>query len=156
MITKQQKAFLDLIAWSEGTSTSKWTKNNGYDIIVDGINSPHVFTDYSTHPGITVHVKDSLYSTAAGRYQTLKRFALTYIRNMQLPDFGPDSQDKIALQQIRECRAIDLIENGNIQSAISACNRIWASLPGAKYGQPTHDMAECLDKFQEFGGTVTE
>ena len=35
MTTKQQKAFLDLIAWSEGTSTSKWTKDRGYDIVVD-------------------------------------------------------------------------------------------------------------------------
>ena len=44
------KAMLDLIGWSEGTSTSPLTQNQGYDVIVTGINGPSVFTDYSRHP----------------------------------------------------------------------------------------------------------
>ena len=44
------KAFLDLIAWSEGTSTSPVTQNQGYDVIVTGVDGPAVFTDYSDHP----------------------------------------------------------------------------------------------------------
>ena len=49
---KKLKAFFDLIAFSEGTSTSPYTKNDGYDIIVDGLNSPHIFEDYRGHPNI--------------------------------------------------------------------------------------------------------
>ncbi|ENB4964857.1 lysozyme, partial [Escherichia coli] len=51
-MNKNVKAFLDALAWTEGTSTSRYTKNDGYDIIVDGIDSPHTFTDYSTHPAV--------------------------------------------------------------------------------------------------------
>ncbi|EFK8618523.1 glycoside hydrolase family 104 protein, partial [Escherichia coli] len=55
-MNKNVKAFLDALAWTEGTSTSRYTKNDGYDIIVDGIDSPHTFTDYSTHPAVLVTV----------------------------------------------------------------------------------------------------
>ena len=43
-------AFLDLIAASEGTSSSPITKSDGYDIIVSGIDGHHRFDDFSTHP----------------------------------------------------------------------------------------------------------
>lgn len=44
-------AFLDMLAWSEGTSTSPATKDRGYDVIVTGADRvPEVFTDYSVHP----------------------------------------------------------------------------------------------------------
>jgi len=44
-ITKNQKAFLDVVATSEGTCTSPATKNNGYDVIVTGVDGkPEVFT----------------------------------------------------------------------------------------------------------------
>ena len=33
MISKQLTAFLGMLSVSEGTSTSKYTKNNGYDVI---------------------------------------------------------------------------------------------------------------------------
>ncbi|RYM51244.1 lysozyme, partial [Serratia proteamaculans] len=50
-ISNNLRAFLDMLAWSEGTLTSPATKNNGYDVIVTGIDKkPEVFTDYSDHP----------------------------------------------------------------------------------------------------------
>ena len=49
MISKQVTAFLGMISVSEGTST----KNNGYDVIVNGVGSePKTFTDYSKHPNV--------------------------------------------------------------------------------------------------------
>lgn len=43
-------AFLDMLAWSEGTSTSPATKCDGYDVIVTGIDKkPEIFTDFSVH-----------------------------------------------------------------------------------------------------------
>lgn len=48
---QNRKAFGDLLAYSEGTSTSPATRNNGYDVIVTGIDGkPEIFTDYSDHP----------------------------------------------------------------------------------------------------------
>ena len=46
-IINQRKAFLDMLAWSEGTDNGRQkTRNHGYDVIVGG----ELFTDYSDHP----------------------------------------------------------------------------------------------------------
>lgn len=149
------KAFLDMIAWCEGTSTSKYTKNNGYDVIVGGIDSPNIFTDYSNHPNVLVTVNNKgLKSTAAGRYQLLSRYYKAYKELLNLSDFSPASQDAIAIQQIKERKALDDIVNGDIERAISKVNNIWASLPNSKYGQPTRTINACIAKYKEFGGTV--
>ena len=41
-INNQRKAFLDMLAWSEGTDNGPQTRNRGYDVIVGG----ELFTDY--------------------------------------------------------------------------------------------------------------
>ena len=52
-INNQRKAFLDMLAWSEGTDNGRQkTRNHGYDVIV-GV----VFTDYPDHPWQTCHAK---------------------------------------------------------------------------------------------------
>lgn len=44
-------AFLDILAFSEGTVTHPLTRNQGYDVVVTGIDGkPEIFTDYSDHP----------------------------------------------------------------------------------------------------------
>ena len=46
-INNQRKAFLDMLAWSEGTDNGRQkTRNHGYDVIVGG---EHLL-DYSDHP----------------------------------------------------------------------------------------------------------
>ena len=46
-INNQRKAFLDMLAWSEGIDNGRQkTRNHGYDVIVGG----ELFTDYSDHP----------------------------------------------------------------------------------------------------------
>ena len=50
-MASNQKAFLDMITSSKGTSTSPATKNNGYDVIITGIDgNPEISADYSKHP----------------------------------------------------------------------------------------------------------
>jgi muramidase (phage lysozyme) len=152
------KAFLDLIGWSEGTSTSPVTQNNGYDVIVTGINGPSRFSDYSDHPFAKGgHVQWNLnppeFSTAAGRYQILARYWNVYKGQLNLRDFSPASQDAIALQMMKERKAIPLIMAMDIESAITACSSAWASFPGNNYGQGGHNMDVLLEKYKElFGG----
>ena len=136
--------FLNLIAWSEGTSH---LGNRGYNVVVGG----SLFTSYSKHPNKLIEVRPGLKSTAAGRYQILKRFADHYIKQLKLPDFSPDSQDKIAIQMIKEQGALKDIESGNIESAIVKCRNIWASLPGNGYGQPQKEMAALISKYKSLG-----
>ena len=46
-INNQRKAFLDMLAWSEGLITDvRKPEIRGYDVIVGG----ELFTDYSDHP----------------------------------------------------------------------------------------------------------
>lgn len=148
-------AFLDMLAWAEGTSRSRHTKDDGYDVIVGGIDSPNTFKDYSKHPNVLVQVNTKgLKSTAAGRYQLLNRWYEPYRKLLGLKDFGPESQDRIAIQQIRERRALDDIKAGRIEQAIEKCRNIWASLPGAGYGQPEHKQHELIKQYQNAGGRL--
>ncbi|TKD40695.1 glycoside hydrolase family 24 protein [Azotobacter chroococcum] len=157
-------AFLDMLAWSEGTSTSRYTKNDGYDVIVQGIDltpndgvddAPDIFTDYSDHPGNMIVVnRKGLKSSAAGRYQLLLRFWKVYKSLLNLKDFSPLSQDLVAIRQIKERRALDDIHAGRIVTGIGKCSGIWASLPGAGYGQREHKAEDLVAHFIAAGGVM--
>ena len=50
-----------------------------------------------------------------------------------------------------------MIDRGDIRQAIDRCSNIWASLPGAGYGQfPEHKADSLIAKFKVAGGTVRE
>ena len=48
-----------------------------------------------------------------------------------------------------------MIDRGDIRQAIDRCSNIWASLPGAGYGQFEHKADSLIAKFS-MGGTVRE
>ena len=58
------------------------------------------------------------------------------------------------MQQIKERGALPMIDRGDIRQAIDRCSNIWASLPGAGYGQFEHKADSLIAKFKEAGGTV--
>jgi muramidase (phage lysozyme) len=143
--SKNMQAFLSTIAYSEGTDSGRQkTASHGYDVVVGG----SLFADYSDHPRKLVYLKSlGISSTAAGRYQVLARYYDHYKVQLRLPDFSPDSQDRIAIQLIRECGAIADIEAGRIESALRKCRSRWASLPGAGYQQHEYTMEHLLDVY---------
>jgi muramidase (phage lysozyme) len=144
-------AFLDMLGYSEGTRNDPKTQNDGYDVIVGG----SVFTDYSDHPRVYVSLPNlGINSSAAGRYQVLARYYDVYKVQLGLPDFSPLSQDLIAVQMIKECHAIQLLQNGNITAAIPACSSRWASLPGNSYGQYQQTITKLLAWYEAAGGTA--
>ena len=150
-INNQRKAFLDMLAWSEGTDNGRQkTRNHGYDVIVS-----ELFTDYSDHPRKLVTLNPKLKSTGAGRYQLLSRWWDAYRKQLGLKDFS-QSRDAVALQQIKERGALPMIDRGDIRQAIDRCSNIWASLPGAGYGQFEHKADSLIAKFKEAGGTVRD
>lgn len=155
------KAFLDTIAFAEGTDPGHpLSVNHGYDVIVTGVDGPEIFTDYSTHPFSNGRAskainKSGLTSNAAGRYQFLKRYWAHYKTLLSLPDFGPDSQDRWAIQLIKEQRALDDVLAGHPQIAIAKVRNIWASFPGAGYGQREHQLASLEDAYERAGGAFS-
>lgn len=123
-------AFLDMVSFSEGTNIAG--SDDGYDVMVGGT----LFKGYATHPHLSVSIANlGINSTAAGRYQILGKYADYYIKSLKLSDFSPLSQDKIAIQLIKECGAYQLLIRGDFESALNLCKSRWASFPGSAYGQ---------------------
>lgn len=164
-----RKAFLDMLAYSEGTSTSPATKCDGYDVIVTGRDRvPEIFHDFSAHPFAPEYPgnggkkrpskiinSSGLTSNAAGRYQHMLVHWPHYRDLLNLPDFGLNSQDLWAIQLIRERGALPLIDMGSFELAVNRCKNIWASLPGANYpGQPMHNIAKLQLAYLKAGGAV--
>ena len=158
MINANQKAFLTMIGISEGTVTSPITKCDGYDVIVTGVDGkPEIFTDFSDHPfnkGRKSKVINSkgLTSNASGRYQIMLRDWPHYRDLLKLPDFGPASQDKYGLQLIRERRALDDITSGRFVMAVIKVRNLWASFPGANYGQHENKIDKLVAAYVKAGG----
>ena len=151
-------AFLDMLGMSEGTRTVHGS-DDGYNVQVGG----DLFKSYFDHPRTLVVLnKAGLKSTAAGRYQLLAKYFDYYKSLLHLdvkeiyPDgaFSPKAQDMIAIQQIKECRAIDDIAAGRLQAAISKCDHIWASLPGAGYGQRENYLDDLKKWYVDAGGVL--
>jgi muramidase (phage lysozyme) len=145
-------AFLDMIAHSEIGAALLSATDDGYNVLVGSTPAhPLTFPSYATHPNI---LNRSLNSTAAGRYQALSRYARAYMASLKLPDFGPVSQDLIALQQIRECRALPFVDLGYFTTAVGLVNHIWASLPGAGYQQHENALPDLQAAYVAAGGKV--
>jgi len=144
-------AFLDTLAWSEGTDNGRQpTKNHGYDVLVGG----GLFTDLSKHPAKLVRLNSKLASTAAGRYQFLSRTWAELQKRLKLPDFGPKSQDLGCIELIRGRKALEAVRAGQFDKAVALCAREWASLPGAGYGQHEQALEKLRAVYRKAGGKV--
>lgn len=142
------KAFLDLIARAEGTYG---VGDNGYDVLY-GFGR---FQSYAAHPNKAVK-KGGWTSTAAGRYQFLKKTWDGVASKIGAADFSPSSQDAGAVELIREKNGLNNILTGDIAGAISKVRKVWASFPGAGYGQGERSLASMLAWYQndlvKYGG----
>lgn len=148
---RNRRAFLNMLAFSEGTANSPTTRDRGYDQIVGRTR----FASYTDHPRVRVWLpKLNVYSTAAGRYQLLSRYFDAYSKQLALTGFSPEVQDAIALQQIKERGALPDIDAGRLDVAVAKCRNIWASLPGAGYGQYEHSFASLQTEFIRVGGLL--
>jgi muramidase (phage lysozyme) len=153
-------AFLDLLAWSELGDNYLSRSDDGYNVIVTGVDGKlELFSDYSVHPFAggrksKVFSKSGQTSNASGRYQFMLKDYAHYRDLLKLPDFGPVSQDRWAIQLIKERKALDDIKAGRIEAAALKCKNIWASLPGAGYGQREHQLADLLAQYTKAGGSL--
>lgn len=145
-------AFLDMIAHSEIGEGLLSITDDGYNVLVGSTpQSPLLFGSYSDHPHIH---NEKLNSDAAGRYQVMGRYWPFYKKLLALPDFGPLSQDLYAIRQISESHALPLITAGHFADAVEKCAHIWASLPGAGYGQHENKLAVLQRSYVDAGGVV--
>ena len=120
-INNQRKAFLDMLAWSEGTDNGRQkTRNHGYDVIVGG----ELFTDYSDHPRQTCHAKPK---TQINRRRTLPvSFPLVgCLPQAAWPErLLSEKSGRCGIAEIKERGALPMIDRGDIRQAIDRCSNI--------------------------------
>jgi muramidase (phage lysozyme) len=162
MSIENQRAFLALIAHSEGTDLEPdpYRVTFGYR---------HTIVSFLDHPAVTrewlgeplpdaicraAGLSPGCRSTAAGRYQIIRPTWVGVRDRLRLRDFQPDMQDAAALYLIAQRGALDDVLHGRIQTAIEKCRLEWASLPGAGYGQRERKVDELLAAFTEAGGKL--
>ena len=153
-INNQRKAFLDMLAWSED-----WWRTS------ENQKSPRFWRHCRRraiyrildHPSQTCHAKPK---TQINRRRTLPAsFPLVGCLPQATWPARLLSEKVRTLWQynrIKECSAFAMIDRGDIRRAIDRCSNIWASLPGAGYGQFEHKADGLIAKFKEAGGTVRD
>jgi len=128
-MTKEEKALLDTIAYTEGTLG---VSNNGYDVVVG---SKKIIAGWTKDTTI-VHgnwYDSATKSTAAGRYQFLYT---TWIGNskVNLP-MTKDNQDKRAVElinsRLRDIDKTQLLNKAVWDKAVNKLAQEWASWPMA-------------------------
>lgn len=137
--TKQQRvaAFLETIAASEGAN---------YDTVVGG----GKFSDYSDHPNRVGVITGDGPSTAAGRYQITGTTWRRIRRQLGLTDFSPESQDRAAIELLRQRGALQDVMDGNVDAAIAKLGSEWQSLPsGTSRYQGKRSRAFFDDQYQK-------
>ena len=94
-------------------------------------------------PHFLVHVQDTLYSSAFGRYQVTFDTAATF----NATDMSPRGQDDTAIRIMQSLDMVSPAMAGNLQQAMWNGNTTWASLPDSPYGQPTMTMPQAQSVF---------
>jgi muramidase (phage lysozyme) len=113
---KNVKAFLDTLSATEGA---------GYNTVVGG----GKFDGFDKHPNKVGLVTGDGPSTAAGRYQITGTTWRGVSKKLGLNDFSPESQDKAAIELIRQRGALDDVRRGDWASAVPKLGGEWQSLP---------------------------
>lgn len=143
------RAFLDTIAYAEGTSGPDGYRMMFGGRLVDSLaDHPRVFHTFTNRRG------ETLRTSAAGRYQFLSRTWDALARKLNLSDFGPTSQDLAAVELIRERGALADVQAGRFADAVRKVAPVWASLPGAGYAQPERSFSTLAATYQAAGGTM--
>ncbi len=137
-----EKAFLDTIAWAEGTLNP-----HGYNLLIGG----EKIEDLSAHPQKCIPVKlgdKSTCSTAFGRYQILDF-------NGQNMSFTPEKQDQWAINKLEQIGVLSKINETNIKEAIFMSCKVWSSFPCHEndsqgyYNQPVKSLQDLVSKYEE-------
>jgi lysozyme len=154
-------AFLQTIRQAEGTDSG-----DGYRTMF----GYRYFSSWADHPRSPAQFTDASgvrkWTSAAGAYQFMAISPLpgggstkvdTWDRmraKLSLPDFSPASQDAAAVGLIDGAGALNDVRAGRFDQDIAKVRGIWASLPGAGYGQPERTLDTLRIAFTNAGGAL--
>ena len=123
---------LETIRYAEGTARrdDPYRVGFGFSHISDLTDHPRTFAAYA-----------NTRTSAAGAYQALSRSWDEVANKLDLPDFGPRSQDIFALARMDYRDALEPALKGDFDKFVQRANKEWASFPGSPYGQPVKNKA---------------
>lgn len=101
---------------------------------------------------IAVGLSPGCVSTAAGKYQIIRPTWIRLKNTLALTDFTGPSQDDACVQLLKDCKAFDLVNSGQVALAINQCRTEWASLPGNAAKQPKRSLAFLIQAYGDRGG----
>ena len=154
-INNQRKAFLDMLAWSEGTDNGR-QKTERIMVMTRHCRRRAIFS-YSDHPLGTITLNPKLKSTGAGRYQLLSRWWDACRKQLGLKDFSPKVRTLWHCSRLRSVALyLWLIVVISVrQSAVAAISGLHCRAL-VMVGQFEHKADSLIAKFKEAGGTVRE
>ena len=137
-----QNPYVKALAWAimkcEGTTTY------GYYTYFGGSR----LSSLAKHPGKAITIGNYT-SSASGAFQFLTSTWNGLAAKLGLSDFSENSQNAAFVELLRENNALDAILQGDFDSAIYQVRRIWASLPGAGYGQGEKSLSQVRGWFND-------
>lgn len=158
-------AFQHMLAVSEGTDRA-----GGYATLYGSAPGALSLMDsYDDHPALLgwpgvplspaqcegAGIAPPCVSTAAGRYQINRPTWRPIKQALGLIDFSPESQDAAASELLRRNGALELVELGRFDEAVSKVRKVWASLPGAGYpGQAENQLDALRQIYAAAGGAL--
>lgn len=137
------KAFLDTIAWAEGTAGP-----DAYRMQFTGT----TFSSFADHPR---EIKcgwshgGRLCSDAAGRYQFLSTSWDRMAKKIGAQDFSPRNQDRAAIAMLEEYGVLEDIEAGSFEYAAIKLFPVWPSLRDVGNGSRAAAIAKLRHVYQQ-------
>lgn len=92
-------------------------------------------------------------TSAAGAYQITAPTWDSYKQAAGVSDFTPESQDTFAVYLIERKSALEDVQAGRFDLAVSKVAAVWASLPGSPYPQHTRSQDFVRQAFVSAGGS---
>ena len=144
MENKNCKAFLDMIAYGEGTSLIPNSDSKGYNVAAGAsVAVPLFFKSYKDHPRV---FNFRTQNSRAGRYK-INDMSFNYLSiKYGFKDFSPETQDVMALCLIKELGALEDVKVGKLKEAMHKCSARWPSLEGYPL--------QLIEIYKQSGGTA--
>ncbi|WP_242449022.1 glycoside hydrolase [Burkholderia metallica] len=147
-------AFLDVVAVNEIGQLMLARSDDGYDLLASSTPSRLRFfkrhgEDYAGFPDPD---DPSFPAPRAGRYRISGNGWAAYQSASGARDFGPIAQDQFALEQMRVCGALTLIDAGRFAEALACASVTWPSLSGTNADRD----AQLLATYVRAGGQTSE
>jgi muramidase (phage lysozyme) len=143
-----------MLAWSEIGPGLLAASDDGYNVLVGSTaKRPMLFKSYADHPRQLIVLNSGLKSTAAGRPQFLSSTWDGLRKAHGYSDFSPINQDRGCIELLRQCGALphiiaaNLVNVGEFKISLAKAAPIWASLPGANYGQHEQKVTDLAAAF---------